>query len=338
MLEALVILGGLGFLAALGLSIAAKKFAVKEDPRIQEIIELLPGANCGSCGYAGCSGFAQALLEGKAQVANCPASSDENRLKIAKILGIDFVEAERMVAVIHCQGTFSKAAKRYIYDGIASCRAAHRILGGDKFCKYGCLGFGDCVKACPFGASEIRDGVSYVNSELCVGCGKCVEVCPRSLIRLLPKSQQVFILCSSHDKGAIVRKICQVGCIACRRCERACPYGAIEVKDNLARIITEKCRNCGVCAKVCPTSSIVDLVVYRPKVEIDQSLCDGCDKCRQVCPVKAIDGEPNFKHVVNSEKCVGCGACINVCPKKAINRVSELKKDLTNEAVVGDVA
>lgn len=338
MLEALVILGGLGLLAALGLSIAAKKFAVKEDPRVQEIIELLPGANCGSCGYAGCSGFAQALFEGKAQVASCTAGSDEDQKKIARILGIDFVAAERRVAVIHCQGTFSRAAKRYVYDGIPSCRAAHRILGGDKFCKYGCLGFGDCVKACSFGASGVKDGLSYVSRDICTGCGRCVEVCPRNLIRLLPKSQQVFILCNSHDKGAIVRKICQVGCIACRRCEKACPYDAIEIKDNLAVIITEKCTNCGACAKVCPTNTIVDLVTYRPKVEINPSLCDGCAKCKQTCPVKAIEGEPDSKHVVNPEKCVGCGACVNVCPKGAISRVSERKKDKKAEAVAGDVA
>jgi len=338
MLEAVLILGILGLLAALGLSIVAKKFAVEEDPRLQELLELLPGANCGACGSAGCSGYAQALLEGKAQLGVCPVMSGKDCRSVADLLGIDFEEAERRVAVIFCQGTFSRAAKRYIYDGIESCRAAHRILGGDKFCKYGCLGFGDCVKACPFGANEIRDGISYVSRDVCTGCGKCVEVCPRDLIRLVPESQKVFVLCSSQDKGAVVRKICQVGCIGCRRCVRTCPYDAIEFEGNLARIIVEKCTNCGACAQVCPTGSIVDLVPRHAKVEIAPELCDGCEKCKEICPAQAIGGEPGAAHKVDVAKCLGCGACIAACPTGAISYLGEPKKAELEEVGAEDVA
>ena len=325
MLKAVIVLGALGFLAALGLSIVAKKFAFKEDPRLQELLDLLPGANCGACGNAGCSGFAHALFEGKVQIDRCPVMSDDVRRKVAELLGIDFAAAEKRVAMIFCQGTFSRAAKRYTYDGIESCRAAHNILGGDKFCKYGCLGFGDCVKVCPFGASEIKDGVSIVNRDICTGCGLCVEVCPRNLIRLVPESQKVFVLCSSFDKGAVVRKICQVGCIGCRRCVRVCPYDAIAFENNKATIIVEKCTNCGACVSVCPTNAIVDLYPHHPKVQIDADRCDGCGKCKEICPAGAISGELGDVHEVDFTKCLGCGACISACPLGAISYIGESK-------------
>ncbi|HDH96138.1 MAG TPA: 4Fe-4S dicluster domain-containing protein, partial [Proteobacteria bacterium] len=184
----------------------------------------------------------------------------------------------------------------------------------------------------------IRDGISYVNRDMCTGCGKCVEVCPRDLIMLLPESQKVFILCSSHDKGAVVRKICQVGCIGCRRCLRACAYDAIEFEGNLARIIVDKCTNCGACAQVCPTGAIVDLAPRHAKVEIDPGMCDGCGACKEICPAGAISGDLGDKHEVDATKCLGCGACISACPKGAIAYVGNRKTGAAAQAGADDVA
>jgi len=195
------------------------------------------------------------------------------------------------------------------------------IMGGQKTCSFGCLGFGDCVEACPFDAIEMdENGIPSVDRENCTGCGKCVEVCPKDIIELWPVNREVVVACSSHDKGGIARKACSMACIGCKKCEKACPVEAITVEGFLAFIDPEKCINCGLCASECPTGAILDNAAARPKAYIDTS-CVGCTLCAKACPVGAISGELKEKHVVDSEKCIGCGLCVPTCPKNSINLI-----------------
>ncbi len=258
---AIVVLVSLGIGFAVLLFLVSKVFFVPVDERIEKVAEMLPGANCGGCGCAGCHDFAVKLVRGEAVPSGCPVSSEEMRQKIAEFLGISHEEAEKKVAFVHCGGTKDKAIDRAEYHGIKDCLAVDLLLKGDKGCVFGCLGYGDCVRVCPFDAIHIVDGIAVVDREKCTGCGKCVAVCPRGIIELVPYKQSVFVRCASLDLGKFVMPVCKVGCIACRRCEKACPVGAIVVQDNLARIDYEKCINCGKCAQVCPTKAIVDLRV-----------------------------------------------------------------------------
>ena len=256
MFEAILLLAALGFIFGLGLFIASKKFAVETDPRIEEIADILPGANCGACGRTGCFNFAEALVHGSDEVGQCAANSAEDRCRIATILGVELSdEGEKKVAVVLCQG--ARAVEKYRYAGIKECRAAALIHGGQKECAYGCLGFGTCVAACPFGAITMRDGLPVIDEERCTACGKCVSVCPHQLIEIHPVSHSVFVKCKSKDLGKIVNKICDTGCIACKKCEKECPVDAIHVENKLAVIDYEKCTACGKCVKVCPNNTIV---------------------------------------------------------------------------------
>lgn len=254
----ILILGGLGFLFGIGLAIASQKLAVKKDPRLEKITELLPGANCGACGNAGCAGFAEVLLAGKADIGDCRVVEDNSRQKIAELLGkkIDKDNKIALVAILHCNGG-KKVNDRFLYKGIQDCIAANLLLGGQKECIYGCLGFGSCLKVCPFGAISMSDqNIPIVDKNKCRACNRCVEVCPKKLFSLVPVNSSVYVACSSHDLGKDTRTFCSVGCIACRRCEQVCPVDAIKVSDNLAVIDYDKCNSCGECVKVCPTKAI----------------------------------------------------------------------------------
>ncbi len=257
-----VIINSIGLLAFLGitfgivLAVASRKLAVKSDPRIDEIEELLPGANCGGCGYPGCRGLAEAIVAGKVPVTTCPVTKDHS--PIAKVMGVEVVSSgERKIARVRCAGGNKEAAKRFIYLGVEDCTAAQNLAGGPKACTFGCLGLGNCTKVCPFGAITMSDnGLPVVDEEKCTGCGLCTKACPRGLITLWPVGKSVTVLCMNQNKGAEVRKVCKVGCIGCRICEKQCPTGAITVENNLARINPELCIECGRCIEKCPMKAI----------------------------------------------------------------------------------
>lgn len=326
---AVIALGGLGFLASIGLSLASRFFGVKVDPRVTRVREVLPGANCGACGFAGCDAFAKAVVEGKADVAGCVVGGPSVAEKIGEILGKKAEAKERMVARVRCQGTVDKSPYRFDYYGVESCKSSLVISEGRKACTYGCEGFGDCVAACMFDAIHMGEGgVPVVDEDKCTACGKCVAACPKNIIILEPVSSRVTVRCSSHDIGKVVRGLCTIGCIACGLCAKRCPSQAITLVDNLPVWDYEKCINCGICAYVCPTKAIKDDRKEIPKAFISDA-CTGCGECVKVCPVKnCISGEQGKPHKINEETCIGCGLCVDVCPVKAI----ELKKPVSVEA------
>ncbi len=255
-LYALGTMGGLGIIFGVGLFIASRVFHVEEDPRVEQVTEALPGANCGGCGQPGCGALAKAIVHGTRGVESCPVCSLAQVEKIAEIMGVEVEKGVRKVAIVHCQGQNVRDA--FTYNGPQSCRAAQLLLRGHKECPYGCLGFGDCVRACPFDAIHIVDGIAQVDEEKCTACGRCVAACPRDLIDLQPVDKYVHVLCRSYDKGAAVRKYCEKGCIACRKCEKICRFDAIHVNDFLAEIDYEKCTSCAACVKECPNATILN--------------------------------------------------------------------------------
>jgi len=264
MLWAILTLGGIGLFFSLALGVFAKKFAVEVDPRIEQIAELLPNANCGACGYPGCSGYARAMVEQGVPCDLCPAVSEENAQKIAEILGVELKLGEKKVAVVRCGGTNDTAKIRFNYLGIEDCRSAQLFQAGSGFkaCPYGCLGLGSCQRACPFDAIIMFNGVAVVNTEKCTGCGKCVEVCPRGIIELVPKSAVQVVLCMSQLKGAQTKKVCAVGCIACGVCAKRSKEDAIKMEGNLPKIDYSAPRENFAPADVCPQFTILDLRAY----------------------------------------------------------------------------
>lgn len=264
-----LIMGALGLIFGALLAFASEKFFVKVDERQIEIREVLPGANCGACGYPGCDAFAEAVLDGTAPVTGCVAASSEVAEKIAAILGVEATAEEVKVAFLMCKGSPDKTTTNCIYDGVMDCREAAIIPGkGPNACSYGCLGLGTCEEVCPFDAITIENGLAVVDTEKCVGCGICVEQCPRNVLTLIPVSSKVFVGCNSPLKGADVKKACTVGCIGCTLCVKACPVQAIEMKDSLAVIDSSKCINCGICVTKCPVKCIIDMrnIDKKPKV------------------------------------------------------------------------
>lgn len=256
---AVVILGVTGLAMGLFLAFAAKKFEVQIDPKIEEIIGILPGANCGGCGYPGCSGYASAIVEEGAAMTLCSPGGASVAAKIGDIMGASVdTSGEKVVARVLCQGdnTFSK--KRFDFDGeLKTCSTVTLYAGGDKSCKYGCLGYGDCERVCPVGAIVVNEkGIASVDEEACISCGLCVKACPKSVIAMTPAAKKVTVKCMSKDKGGDAKKACGIACIGCGMCQRTCPFGAIEVSNNLAKIDPAKCKNCQLCVVVCPTKAI----------------------------------------------------------------------------------
>ncbi len=261
------ILGGaLGFLLAL----FDKKMKVSEDPRIKEIAELLPGANCGGCGYAGCSGLAAAIVEGSAPVGKCAAATEENVAKIAAIMGVEASSSTKMRALVMCSGSYSCSSQKYEYKGIDDCVAAAKLHGGSRLCPNGCIGLGSCVRSCKFGAISVHDGVAVVDPAKCTGCGACVVGCPKNLIKLIPATAKYWVACHSPDKGVVVRGYCQVGCIDCGMCRRNCPEEAIIKNGYLEEIDYAKCMGCGLCAEKCPRGIIVS-ADGKPRVAVGKA-------------------------------------------------------------------
>ena len=266
-LIAIGVLGGLGLLFGLVLAIASKVFYVETDPRLDLLNECLPGANCGGCGYAGCGGYAEAVLKGEAEIGKCASGGNDCAMKMAEIMGVKAEKMERRVAMVRCsgykgvdeEGNPIGAKLKGEYEGITDCLAASKVAGrGPSACKFGCLGFGNCVAACQFDAIHIVNGVAVVDEEKCVGCLACAAACPRQLIVPVSPAQNVLIACASMAKGAATMRACTVGCIGCGKCKKTCQHDAIILEMNLARIDYTKCVNCGDCAKVCPKGLIKD--------------------------------------------------------------------------------
>ncbi|MBQ9945100.1 MAG: RnfABCDGE type electron transport complex subunit B [Clostridia bacterium] len=253
-----IIVAGIGLLAGLLLAVLSKIMAVPVDEKEEAITEVLPGANCGACGFSGCQGYAGALSKGETKDTGlCAPGGSEVSAKIAEIMGLAASTITPMAAVVRCMGTDACAEKKMEYVGVDSCKMASQLFGGDKTCIYGCLGLGDCQRECPYDAINICNGVAIVSPELCRACKKCVAVCPKNLIELMPKSEtKAAVLCRNHDKGALTRKECTAGCIGCTKCVKTCPEEAISM-DNLCAIVDyNKCTGCGKCTEACPNNTI----------------------------------------------------------------------------------
>lgn len=246
----------IGLIAGLGLSLASKFMAVKTDDRQEKIRECLPGANCGACGYTGCDGYAAAIACGDARADLCAPGGASTAAALAELLGVE-VDSVPKAAFIACGASSECVGSSFEYTGMESCAAANLVQGGPLECKYGCLGFGDCAKSCPFGAINMADGRPHIDSQICLACGKCVAVCPKSLISVLPKGNFARVACSNTQKGPAVVKACKTSCIACGMCERVCPTGAVRVTDNVAVIDASACTGCGKCKEACKRGAIL---------------------------------------------------------------------------------
>ncbi len=261
-LKSVAFMGGVGAVFGLGLAFAAKKFAVMTDPKVEAVREVLPGANCGACGFAGCQGYAEAVVKDpNLSPGLCAPGKADVAALVAKITGKVAPEAVPTVATVFCRGDECKASRRFKYDGVKDCRAAILVSGGDKTCQYGCLGYGTCAKACPFEAIKMGpENLPIIDREKCTACGVCVAACPKSIIHLTPADKKVHILCSSHDKGPAVKKACEIGCIGCGLCAKGCPEGAISMDNNLAMMNYAKCAHCETCVLLCPQRTIKDML------------------------------------------------------------------------------
>ena len=274
MLLAVIVLGAIALVASVILYYVSKRFAVQEDPRLGKVAEVLPGANCGGCGFPGCSGMADALVraadKGSLEGLNCPVGGAAVMSQVADLLGMTVTQSEPMVAVVRCNGSCEHRPRIAVYDGLSSCAAMNACSAGQTGCGYGCLGCGDCVRVCRFNAIKLNaeTGMPEVDEEKCTACGACVKTCPRHIIELRkkgPKGRRVFVSCVNKDKGAVARKACTVACIGCSKCEKECKFGAITVSDNLSYIDWTKCRLCKKCVAVCPTGAIVAMNFPIPK-------------------------------------------------------------------------
>lgn len=265
-LIAVITLGAIALASAIVLYVVSKRFAVEEDPRIGEVLEVLPGANCGGCGFAGCSGMAGALVKGADNGSidglNCPVGGPEVMGHVADLLEMTAASVDPMVAVVRCNGTCENRSRVAEYDGVRTCKAMHMSGAGETGCGFGCLGCGDCVEACQFDAIHINPDTMLpeVDEEKCTSCGACVKACPRTIIELRKKgdnNRRVYVQCVNKDKGPVARKACSVACIACSKCLKVCEFDAITIENNLSYIDFEKCTLCSKCVDLCPTGSIV---------------------------------------------------------------------------------
>ncbi len=251
-----IIIGAIGLFFGGVLAFSSIVFKVEKDERIDIISEILPGANCGGCGFAGCSAFAKALVEDGVLINACNLMTSEKAAQIGEILGVEVGEIERKVAFVRCNGDCTKCSDKCEIFGIDDCVTAAALGTGPKNCEYGCMGLGSCVKVCDTNGISIVNGIAVIDDSLCIGCGNCIKVCPKNIIEFVPKKRTAVVKCVSKDKGVVVKNYCEAGCIGCKICEKKCPKEAILVKDNLAVIDYNKCVGCGICAKECPKGVI----------------------------------------------------------------------------------
>jgi RnfABCDGE-type electron transport complex B subunit len=263
--SSIIVLGVIGLASAVILYFVAQKFKVEEDTRIDEVAELLPGANCGGCGYPGCRGFAEACVKADSlENMLCPVGGLPVMCKVSEVLGHAVCQATPKIAVVRCNGSCANRPRTNKFDGAKNCKIATQLYAGETNCSYGCLGFGDCVEACQFDAIKINTetGIPEVDEEKCTACGACVKACPKKVIELRNKGvkgRRVFVSCVNKDKGGVARKACSAACIGCGKCQKVCPFGAIKVENNLAYIDFELCRSCRKCVNECPTGAIHDV-------------------------------------------------------------------------------
>ena len=248
-----LVVAAIGLILGLGLAFASKFMAVPTDEREEKIRECLPGANCGACGYTGCDAYAAAIASGEAEPDKCAPGGENTAKSLGDILGIEISSIQK-VAFVACQ---RNAKEKYEYTGRSSCLSASLVHGGPLECQFGCIGLGDCVSACNFGAISIQDGKVVVCEDLCGGCGSCAAACPKALIKIIPKTQKTRVLCSNCHKGATVAKVCTTSCIACGMCVKACENEAITLENNVAVITPDKCTNCGKCKDACKRKAII---------------------------------------------------------------------------------
>jgi len=270
MLSAIIIaaavVGGVGIVVGLMLGVAGEKFKIETDPKEEALLEVLPGNNCGACGYPGCSGLAAAIAKGEAPTNACMVGGAFVAAEAAAIMGVAPAEFKHMVAFVKCDGNPQNAPRLYDYTGVQDCNVIKQMQnGGPKSCRYGCMGCGNCVRVCEFDAIHIVNGVAVVDKERCRACKKCINTCPQHVIDLIPYDSTHSVKCNSHHKGKEQMQVCTVGCIGCRKCEKACPKGAITVTDFLASIDHDKCVGCGICARECPRHIIIGKAAPTPK-------------------------------------------------------------------------
>ena len=337
-LIAVISLGIIAFVAAGILYAASKKFAVYEDPRIAQVAEVLPQANCGGCGYPGCSGLAGAIVKaGSLEGKFCPVGGQPVMEKVAAVMGLTAEQTEPMVAVVRCNGTCANRPRLTEYDGVRTCAIAAATYGGETGCSYGCLGCGDCTKVCKFDAIHMNPetGLPEVDDEKCTGCGACTKACPKGVIELRYKgknNRRVYVRCINKDKGPVAKKACSVACIACGKCEKTCPFGAITVENNVAYIDFMKCKSCRKCVEVCPQHSIIDLnfpplkkketpAVETPKTEAPKAEAPKAAALAQPVQGGAMPSAAAIEALLPQANCGGCG--FDDCPAFAAAVVAD---------------
>lgn len=259
-----ILVVAVGLIAGIILTIASKVFFVPVDETVAQVREVLPGANCGACGFAGCDDYAAAIgADRSLSPSLCPVGGADCAAAIAAVLGVEATAAEPKVAFVKCKGNSENTKKIMEYQGVQTCSAAKNFYGGNWACSYGCMGLGDCVSVCQYGAIKVCDGLAIVDREACVGCGMCEKACPNNVITMGEKKKLVYVACNSTAPGAKARKVCSVACIGCKKCEKVCKFDAITVENNLAKIDFDKCKNCGLCEKECPTKAITNFRVKK---------------------------------------------------------------------------
>ena len=290
----------LGLVLALVLYLVAKKFKVEEDPRIDDVEKAMPGANCGGCGFAGCRAFAEAAVKAPNLDNNyCPVGGNDVMAKVAAILGYEVKAKAPQVAVVRCNGSCESRPKVNDYDGAASCKVKAALYSGDTGCSYGCLGCGDCVAACQFGALSMNPatGLPVVDEEKCTACGACAKACPKGVIELRPKGprgMREFVSCINKDKGAVAKKACASACIGCGICFKTCTHGAIVFENNVAYIDPAKCKLCRECEAMCPTGAIHGVNFPKP---LDKEAVKAriADRKKKAAEAAAAAKEPSKK-------------------------------------------